>query len=362
MRHFFTPKLVNSVFGDPAIFVPFSFQKRAVMFDLGDISSLTPKDILKISHIFISHTHMDHFFGFDRLLRIMLGRAKKLYLFGPKGFIKNIEGKLKGYSWNLVKNYSDKFIIYAREIRQNKIIARYYECSNRFRSEKEEDLPFSHIIHKEPSFEISAEILDHSIECLGFSMKEKFSINIITEKLKEMNLAQGAWISDFKAALYNEELNDKEFEVYDINGKKHNVILKELAEKIAKITRGERIVYITDVGATRKNIEKIINFAKDCDQLFIETYFSDEEEKTALNKYHLTAKQAGEIAKKAEVKKMTAFHFSPRYANDEEKLINEANNAFYGGSAWESNPPGTVLAPHTGFEVREPRQRAAHFH
>ena len=28
----------------------------------------------------------------------------------------------------------------------------------------------------------------------------------------------------------------------------------------------------------------------------------------------------------------------------------------YGGSAWESNPPGTVLAPHTGFEVREPHQ------
>jgi hypothetical protein len=27
-----------------------------------------------------------------------------------------------------------------------------------------------------------------------------------------------------------------------------------------------------------------------------------------------------------------------------------------GGSAWESNPPGTVLAPHTGFEVREPHQ------
>ncbi len=28
----------------------------------------------------------------------------------------------------------------------------------------------------------------------------------------------------------------------------------------------------------------------------------------------------------------------------------------FGGSAWESNPPGTVLAPHTGFEVREPHQ------
>ena len=32
-----------------------------------------------------------------------------------------------------------------------------------------------------------------------------------------------------------------------------------------------------------------------------------------------------------------------------------------GGSAWESNPPGTVLTPHTGFEVREPHQPAAHF-
>ena len=31
-------------------------------------------------------------------------------------------------------------------------------------------------------------------------------------------------------------------------------------------------------------------------------------------------------------------------------------NYSYGGSAWESNPPGTVLAPHTGFEVREPHQ------
>ena len=29
---------------------------------------------------------------------------------------------------------------------------------------------------------------------------------------------------------------------------------------------------------------------------------------------------------------------------------------FYGGSAWESNPPGTLAAPHTGFEVRGTHQ------
>ena len=33
----------------------------------------------------------------------------------------------------------------------------------------------------------------------------------------------------------------------------------------------------------------------------------------------------------------------------------------FGGSAWHSYPTGTVLTPHTGFEVREPHQPAAHF-
>jgi len=43
------------------------------------------------------------------------------------------------------------------------------------------------------------------------------------------------------------------------------------------------------------------------------------------------------------------------------KRVSEAANqlflfGYYGGSAWESNPPARVLAPHTGFEVREPHQ------
>ena len=32
-----------------------------------------------------------------------------------------------------------------------------------------------------------------------------------------------------------------------------------------------------------------------------------------------------------------------------------------GGSAWESNPPGTLFTPHTGFEVQEAHQRPVHF-
>jgi ribonuclease Z len=319
------PKLVNSVFGDPALFVPVSFQKRGFLFDLGDISYLSPKDILKISHVFVTHTHMDHFFGFDMLLRIMLGRDKKLYLFGPEGFIKNIEGKLKGYSWNLVENYSNEFIIYVREIKKDTIISRYYKCNQKFLPHKEPDIPLKNgIIHTEPSFKISTEILDHQIPCLGFRMEEKFSVNIIKEKLEELELDTGPWLTEFKKALYNETPEDAIFEFSDISGKKHKFILRELAEKIAVISRGDIIAYITDTVYYPENIDKIIKLAKNADHLFIEAPFLDEEKEAALKKYHLTARQAGEIAKKACVKKITPFHFSSRHANEADKLINEA--------------------------------------
>jgi ribonuclease Z len=48
--------------------------------------------------VFVSHAHMDHFAGFDRLLRVTLGRDKSIALFGPAGFIDRVEHKLAGYT------------------------------------------------------------------------------------------------------------------------------------------------------------------------------------------------------------------------------------------------------------------------
>ena len=55
MRPSFYPKMVNGPFDDPGVFVPFLFQHRAILFDLGEIYTLSARDILKISHIFVSH-------------------------------------------------------------------------------------------------------------------------------------------------------------------------------------------------------------------------------------------------------------------------------------------------------------------
>ncbi|MDH3877602.1 MAG: ribonuclease Z, partial [Desulfobacterales bacterium] len=119
MRPRFHPRLINGPFEDPGLYIPFLFENRAIIFDLGDTLPLSARELLKISHAFITHTHVDHFIGFDRVLRISLGREKNLHLYGPPGFFKNMEGKLAAYSWNLVKNYPYRLGLQLTEVHRD---------------------------------------------------------------------------------------------------------------------------------------------------------------------------------------------------------------------------------------------------
>jgi ribonuclease Z len=132
----FHPSLVNGPFDDPAVYVDFLFERRALLFDLGDIRALPPRKILRLTHIFISHTHIDHFIGFDHLLRLCLGREKRLHLFGPPGFIAQVEHRLASYTWNLVESYDTDFTLVATELHpDNRSLAAEFHCCRRFRRE-----------------------------------------------------------------------------------------------------------------------------------------------------------------------------------------------------------------------------------
>lgn len=58
---------------------------------------------------------MDHFAGFDRLLRVCLHRTMPLHLIGPAGFADRVEHKLSAYTLNLLDAGSINFVIVAAE-------------------------------------------------------------------------------------------------------------------------------------------------------------------------------------------------------------------------------------------------------
>ena len=333
MKPSFHPKLINDSFSDPGLFIPFLFEKRALLFDLGDVSKLSARNLLKISHVFVTHTHMDHFIGFDTLLRLLLGRDKEMYLFGSSDFIQKMEAKLSSYTWNLIENYENTLSIHVTEIKREKIITQRYNSRDRFRPTGDpQEFPFTGNLLSEEHFSVNAVILDHKIDCIGLTLKENFSINIIKEGLKQLGLEVGPWLREFKKAVYEVGDSDQSFTVVwkdkDKRIREKDFTLCDLKEKIAMISPGQKITYIADIIGSPENIAKAVDLAQDSSILFIEAAFLDKDKDMAQRKYHLTAKEAGLIARRAKVKELTLFHFSPRYFGQGNKLIQEAMTAF----------------------------------
>ncbi|MGD8762283.1 MAG: MBL fold metallo-hydrolase [Desulfobacteraceae bacterium] len=227
-------------------------------------------------------------------------------------------------------NYNYRLRLHLTEIRSDQIISKIYHCRDKFIVPKDSTKhAFNGVLHKEQGFNITVVILNHSIPCLGFSVHEHFHVNIVKEGLKTLGLETGPWLTRFKQAIYSRTDADSVFEI-KVPGqqKTRQFQLEELAEKIALITPGQKITYITDVVYDESNNQKIIEFARDSDLLFMEAAFLDKDHETARQKYHLTARQAGELAARAGAKQLNVFHFSPRYLGQENLLYEEALKAY----------------------------------
>ena len=95
-------------------------------------------------------------------------------------------------------------------------------------------------------------------------------------------------------------------------------------------TPGQKIAYVVDNQYNESNAERIIRLARNADLFYCESAFAEADKDKATERFHLTATQAGLLARKAQVKRFIPFHFSLRYQSEPNRLRQEALAAFAG--------------------------------
>ena len=334
MRPIFDAMLVNRPFGDPGVLVDLKFERRAILFDIGDVTSLPTRKLLRVSDVFVSHTHMDHFAGFDHLLRVCLGRDTGVSLYGPGRFIGQLEHKLAAYTWNLVENYATDFVITAHELDASGHLQRaQFRSRARFEREAlpEIEAPDGVLLDC-ASFRVRTIPLEHhAIASLAFAFEEHTHINVWKTRLDELGLPTGQWLTNLKEQVRVGAPDNTPIRVHwrTRNGAHDKIFpLGELKTKVLEFVPGQKVCYVTDVADNPRNREALARFLRGADLLFIEAVFLAEDRGHAERKAHLTARAAGEIARAAAVTTAVPFHFSPRYLGREDELRREFEAAW----------------------------------
>jgi len=237
----------------------------------------------KINHIFISHLHGDHFFGLIGLISTfgILNREKKLCIYGPKGIKEIINLQLK-YSKSRIK-----YELIFHELNSNK----------------------SELIYQDKKVEVYTIPLHHRIYTNGFLFKEK-------EKPRKLNMSMINQFEEIQICDYNNLKAGKDFLLSSGEVLKNSTLTFHPQKSLS-------YAYCSDTSYN----EDIIEIIKGSDILYHESTFLSDKEDLASKTRHSTAKQAGEIAHKAKVKKLILGHFSSRY--DDISLFKEEGKEIF---------------------------------
>jgi ribonuclease Z len=257
---------------------------EVILFDCGEgtqrqiqRSSLSYMDI---SHIFISHFHGDHFLGLSGLLQTMQlnDRKEPVHIYGPSG-IDELAVKLVTLGY-----FRPSFPIFSHEI---------YD---------EDTLSFD-------GYFIDVLQTDHGVPSLAFRFREPIRPGKFDKpKALELGIPEGPLFSKLQRGNMVELANGR----------------KILPEMVLGPSRPGRIVVYS--GDT-KPVNSMISFAEHADVLIHEATFDESLSERANDYGHSTAKQAAEIALKAEVDLLVLTHISPRYLSVKQ-LKKEAEEVF----------------------------------
>jgi ribonuclease Z len=328
MRATLHPRLLNGRTGDPGVYVEALHLSGTILLDCGDLSVLTPRHLLRLGVLAVSHAHMDHWAGFDRLLRLLIGRDKCLPVIGPEGFTQRLFHRLQAYTWNLADRIPNDLVFEVTEITAAAAWPRArLRLHGAFQVEALPPLlaaPDCVVLRQGP-LQLRAAVLDHGTPCLGFVLQEAMHLNVWRTKLEQRRLPTGAWLAFLKAAVAEGRPDDHPIPVYARASEAQDAPMLPLGalRELISVTPGQRLAYLTDLADTPANRAAAIALARGADILFIEAPFAAADAAMALDRRHLTARAAGEIAREAGVGRIEPFHFLPRYLGQEALLLAE---------------------------------------
>ena len=198
------------------------------------------------------------------------------------------------------------------------------------RREPRPDRPFHGVVHAHRAYTLQVDRLDHDVPVLGVALCETERLAVDKDRLLRQGLEPGPWLSELKEAVRRRAPEDEPIEALTVAGATRVAPCGELAGEVLTRTPGQKLAYLTDFGLTEPNARRARELAREADLLICEASFLHEDAALALERHHLTARQAGELARHAGARRLAPFHFSPRYGDRERELFDEAAAAFGG--------------------------------
>jgi ribonuclease Z len=325
MKHNFDIKQVNSPFEDTAFFVRNVYKTEGFLFDCGRLGGLSNSEVLAISEIFISHTHIDHFYGFDRILRGTLLSGKRFRVFGPEGIIKNVRGKIDSYTWNLIKSYPVSYEVVELNSEKKEYETAVFSAADGFEmvkgSIRHEDIVLG------DGFRFDFDIFDHRVPSVGYRISEREMVAVKKDALTD-GFVSGRWIGDLKRRLLSGE-TDGEIEAERSDGFE-KMTVAAAKERFIEDVKPQSVTFITDIAPSSENYEKAVALAKDTSVLLIECVFLEEDVEHAEFKKHLTMTLSKKIFRESGADKVRFFHFAPRYDQMRREFFNRLHSDMEG--------------------------------
>jgi ribonuclease Z len=297
--------------GDPCLYVEPLNLPHSFLMDIGN-QHLGHARLLRARFLFLSHTHLDHFIGFDSWMRVHLGSTNTLHIIGPQGTAQHVFHKIHGYVWNLAETVYLEFRVTELDP------LRSFQLLPQKKYELETLPPQRPEIDPRKVWEFQHQPLQHlSITSFGYRLFTQDQWRVDEDKLIETGLPPGPWIKELKTTESGSLKIGEKF--YDI---------ADLRKQLLYFSTGYAVTYITDAIYQGENIPRMVELARGSDHLFCESSFLKQDEDRAVRTHHLTTVQAAAIAREAGVKTLHLFHFSRRYAGLEHVFLHEAREIF----------------------------------